>query len=119
MPLSDITITKENAKKLAVIVKNRYAESVVSIYPEILKYHPHCQGVLLSLVYNRGISLEGTSRKEMKDIQNVLKKGNANEIPSLLRSMKRLWTTSQNRGVAIRREEEAKWFEKGVKCDCF
>ncbi|WP_052352725.1 pesticin C-terminus-like muramidase [Rodentibacter pneumotropicus] len=35
LPLSDITITKENAKKLAVIVKNRYAESVVSIYPGV------------------------------------------------------------------------------------
>ena len=117
--LRDITITKENAKKLAVIVKQRYAELVVSIYPEILKYHPHCQGALLSLVYNRGISLDGPSRREMKDIQNVLKVNNAYEIPSLLRSMKRLWTTTKNRGVAIRREDEAKWFEKGVKCDCF
>ncbi|WGE88376.1 pesticin C-terminus-like muramidase [Actinobacillus equuli subsp. haemolyticus] len=117
--LADITITKEEAKKLAVIAKRRYAESVVSIYPEILNYHPHCQGVLLSLVYNRGTLMKGDTRKEMKDIQQALKEDNASKIPSLLRSMKRLWTTPNNRGVAIRRENEAKWFEKGVKCDCF
>ena len=70
--LNDITITKENAKRLAIVVKRRYAESVVSIYPEILKYHPHCQGSLLSLVYNRGASLKGPSRQEMKDIQKSL-----------------------------------------------
>ncbi len=46
-----------------------YAESMVSIYPEILNYHSHCQGVLLSLVYNRGGSMKGGSRREMKDIQ--------------------------------------------------
>ena len=33
--------------------------------------------------------------------------------------MKRLWTTSSTRGLVTRRENEAKWFEKGVKCDCF
>ena len=117
--LSDITITKENAKRLAIVVKRRYAESVVSIYPEILKYHPHCQGSLLSLVYNRGTSLKGPSRQEMKDIQKSLKEDNASVVPSLLRSMKRLWTTSSTRGLVTRRENEAKWFEKGVKCDCF
>lgn len=33
--------------------------------------------------------------------------------------MKRLWTVPKNRGVAIRRENKAKWFKKGVKCDRF
>ena len=117
--LSDITITKENAKRLAIVVKRRYAESVVSIYPEILKYHPHCQGSLLSLVYNRGSSLKGPSRQEMKDIQKSLEEDNASVVPSLIRSMKRLWNSSSNRGLVTRRENEAKWFEKGVKCDCF
>ena len=117
--MSDITITKENAKRLAIVVKRRYAESVVSIYPEILKYHPHCQGSLLSLVYNRGSSLKGSSRQEMKDIQKSLEEDNASVVPSLIRSMKRLWNSSSNRGLVTRRENEAKWFEKGVKCDCF
>lgn len=55
--LSDITITKDNALKLAIVLKTRYANQVLSIYPETLTLHPHCQGVLLSLVFNRGPGL--------------------------------------------------------------
>ena len=35
-------------------------------------------------------------------------------IPSELRKMKRLWITPSVRGVAIRREQEARLFERGL-----
>lgn len=116
--LSDITITKDKAYDMVMIVKKRYAGDTLIIYPDILKYHPHCQGALLSLVYNRSISLKGDRRKEMKEIQEDLKQDGSN-VPTSLRSMKRLWTTKQNRGLQARREDEAKIFEKGLKCDCY
>ena len=54
----------------------------------------------------------------MREIQEDLKKRGTN-VPISLRSMKRLWTTKQNRGLQARREDEAKIFEKGLKCDCY
>ena len=36
--------------------------------------------------------------------------------------MKRLWSSDPKkgeRGLIIRREKEAEWFEKGLHCDCF
>ncbi|WP_252151997.1 hypothetical protein [Acinetobacter sp. ANC 4216] len=116
--LSDITISKDKAYDMVMIVKKRYAEDTLKIYPDILKYHPHCQGAILSLVYNRYIGLKGNRRKEMREIQEDLKKRGTN-VPISLRSMKRLWTTKQNRGLQARREDEAKIFEKGLKCDCY
>ncbi|MFD1438836.1 pesticin C-terminus-like muramidase [Acinetobacter terrae] len=116
--LSDITISKNKAYDMVMIVKKRYAEDTLKIYPDILKYHPHCQGAILSLVYNRYIGLKGNRRKEMREIQGDLKKSGSN-VPISLRSMKRLWTTKQNRGLQARREDEAKIFEKGLKCDCY
>lgn len=103
---------------MVMIVKKRYAEDTLKVYPDILKYHPHCQGAILSLVYNRYIGLKGDRRKEMKEIQDDLK-SKGKKVPSLLRSMKRLWTTKANRGLQARREEEAKIFEKGLKCECY
>lgn len=116
--LSDITISKNKAYDMVMIVKKRYAEDTLKIYPDILKYHPHCQGAILSLVYNRYIGLKGNRRREMREIQDDLKISGSN-VPISLRSMKRLWTTKQNRGLQARREDEAKIFEKGLKCDCY
>ncbi len=103
---------------MVMIVKKRYAENTLRIYKDILNFHPHCQGAMLSLIYNRGNSLGGDRRKEMKEIQSDLKQG-GKQVPALLRSMKRLWTTKSNRGLQGRREDEAKIFEKGLNCDCY
>ncbi|MNQ24040.1 hypothetical protein D3C85_372210 [compost metagenome] len=120
-----IAISKEHALKLAIIMKKRYAQQVVDIYPESMTLHPDCQGALLSLVINRGKALthrnpENTSRIEMKQIQDDLKNKENHLIPSRLRSMKRLWENNPaQRGVAIRREKEAIYFEDALKCNCW
>jgi len=126
LPLvSSIAISKENALKLAVIMKKRYAQQVIDIYPKTINLHPDCQGALLSLVINRGKALahrdpENTSRLEMKQIQTDLKNNKTHLIPSRLRSMKRLWENNPaQRGVANRRENEAIYFEEALKCNCW
>lgn len=119
--VSDIPISKDDALKLALRMKRRYAQQVVDVYPEVIELHPDVQGAMLSLVINRGNSLVSADgrRKEMLEIQSDLKLGDYKKIPIRFRSMKRLWTTSANRGVAIRREREAEFIESSINCNCW
>lgn len=85
--------------------------------PNFGELPPTCKGVLLSLVYNRGASFSkvGTRYAEMRKIRVLMAARKFSGIPAQLRSMKRLWTTPSVRGVAIRREQEARMFEQGLK----
>ncbi len=118
-----ISISEENSIALAVRMKKRYAQLVIDAYPGVMDLHPHCQGALLSLVVNRGNSFtrpNTDSRLEMKQINDDLLNRIPEKIPSRLRSMKRLWEGKVGLGGLItRREDEAKLFERGLKCDCW
>ncbi|MBY8607184.1 hypothetical protein K7N18_20370 [Burkholderia arboris] len=54
----DIKISKPTALEMSKRIKRRYAQFTVDAFPGVTKLHPHCQGALLSLVYNRGAQLE-------------------------------------------------------------
>ncbi len=84
--------------------------------PHFDELSPDCKGVLLSLVYNRGASFSQTGPRyqEMRNIKTLMAARKFSDIPCQLRSMKRLWTTPSVRGVAIRREQEARLFEQGL-----
>jgi GH24 family phage-related lysozyme (muramidase) len=118
-----ISISEEDSIALAVRMKKRYAQLVIDAYPGVMDLHPHCQGALLSLVVNRGNSFtrpNADSRLEMKQINDDLLNRIPEKIPSRLRSMKRLWEGKAGLGGLItRREDEAKLFERGLKCDCW
>ncbi len=114
--LRDIRIPWENA--LAVF-RQRTLPGIMAdtrrIYPQVAALAPECQASLYSLVYNRGIRLIGPTRTEMRDIQSALQAGQPARIPSLLRSMKRLWIGQPGGpGLILRREAEATVFEKGL-----
>lgn len=118
--LSDIAISEQDALNLAFDVKKRYAEDTVKIYPEVIELHPHCQGALLSLVFNRGSAkLRSASRAEMGQIQDALSKGQEHEVPAMIRAMKRVWQGKNLGGLIARREREAVLFEEGLKCNCW
>ena len=55
--VNGISISKDDAYMLATRTNKRYAQYVVDIYPDSINLHPHCQGALLSLVFNRGNKL--------------------------------------------------------------
>ena len=114
--VADISISQENARRLSIISKKRYAQQVVNIYPESIELSTDQKGALLSLVYNRGSLLEKPdgSRREMKEIQTKLRNNELKDIPGLFRSMKRLWEGKNLDGLVKRREDEAKFFEKGL-----
>jgi len=82
------------------------------IYPQAEGLPGDCTAALVSLVFNRGPSLPGDRRREMANIQALLKTGNFKEIPNQFREMVRLWPNSK--GLRRRREEEADLFESGL-----
>jgi len=71
-----------------------------------------CRGVLVSLVYNRGESLSGDSRKELRNIRNHLAAGDLDKVAGELRAMKRLWGADS--GLTGRREREARLWERAA-----
>lgn len=87
-------------------------------FPGMEKLPALCQGVLVSLVYNRGASMEDSlehpgNRQEMRDIKQAIADGHFADIPAALRAMKRLFPDSK--GLQDRREREALLFEEGLR----
>ncbi|MCP1832848.1 pesticin C-terminus-like muramidase [Bradyrhizobium sp. USDA 4545] len=94
----------------------KYLASTRNGLPNFDALPPDCKGALLSLVYNRGASFTtaGDRYSEMRAIRAAMAASNFASIPALFRRMKRLWTTKSVRGVALRREHEARLFEQGL-----
>ncbi len=83
------------------------------IYPQVTQLPEDCASALFSLVFNRGTSLTGERRSEMLGIKDALATNHLEEVPRLLRSMKRLWPATS--GLVKRREAEAALFEGGLR----
>ena len=95
------------------------------IYPSLAKLPDLCRSVLVSLVYNRGNSLQGTSRKEMREIRDILAKVDESglhkrkrkmilaDVEDQIVSMKRLWGLSS--GLHKRRQAEANLWRAGLE----
>ncbi len=92
----------------------KYAKWVLSIYGGAEKIHPHCFGALLALVYNRGRSLRGDRRREMRNIAEHIRNERYERIPGEFRAMKRIWAGKGLSGLLKRRDAEAKLFELGL-----
>jgi GH24 family phage-related lysozyme (muramidase) len=78
------------------------------------RLHPHCQGALLSLVFNRGaqFATPGERYTEMRVIGQLMREGSSasiRQIPDQMRAMKRVWGASSP--ISERREIEARLFE--------
>jgi GH24 family phage-related lysozyme (muramidase) len=87
----------------------KFAKLTKQSFPGVDSLNADTQGVLLSLVYNRGGDTKNTdSRKEMHNIVPLVLKKDYKGIAAQLRSMKRLWKLN---GLLLRREAEAKMVE--------
>ncbi len=80
-----------------------YARRAQQVYPGLNELTPDAAGAIVSLVYNRGTSLEGSRRVEMKAMVPLVVDKDYAGIAEQLDSMKRLW----NNGLVQRREKEA------------
>lgn len=71
------------------------------------------QSVLASLVFNRGASMVGESRREMREIRFLVPSKNYKAIAGQIRAMERVWRgTEIFHGMVNRREAEARIMEK-------
>ncbi len=111
----DIVIMKDDAETIFV---NRnlplYAFKTEMAFPGIDRLPPDAQGALVSLVFNRGASMEGDRRSEMRAIRDAVPQGDLREIANQLRSMKRLWANKGLDGLLRRREAEAELVESCI-----
>jgi len=85
----------------------RFYALTKSIYPQLEELNEDTQGALVSLVFNRGASLNGDSRKEMKAIVDLVAKKDYHGIAEEIEKSKRLWEGKGLDGLVIRREAEA------------
>ncbi len=82
-------------------------------FPGFEKLRPNAQAALVSLVFNRGSSLVGESRREMRAIKALVPSEDYKGIAGQIRAMKHLWPLSSDVGLGLqrRRESEARLME--------
>lgn len=119
----------EHARKKLPLVRSIYVDyfSALSVLSKNLVYYTDLAinafktagkglnrdqiGVLTSIVYNRGASMAGERRREMREIRDHIQRGKLDAVPAAIRSMKRLWS---DEGLIKRREMEAKLWEHSI-----
>lgn len=89
-----------------------YERRTISTFPGVDKLPGLCLGAMVSLVYNRGTSLTGSSRTEMQTIHDLILAGTPAGVPDQFRSMKRLWPNTPS--LQERRDAEADMFQQGL-----
>jgi GH24 family phage-related lysozyme (muramidase) len=78
-----------------------------SVWPGLDNLCESAQVALVSIVFNRGTSLSGASRLEMRKIKVLVPQKNYALIAKEIRSMKRLWANKKLNGLLRRRDKEA------------
>lgn len=89
----------------------KFTKLAEKTFPNLSDLHPDAYGAIISLVFNRGTSLKGDSRKEMVNIKNLIPKKDYKKIAKEFRNMKRIWVGKGLDGLIERREAEAKLIE--------
>jgi GH24 family phage-related lysozyme (muramidase) len=89
----------------------KFANLAEKAFPGLNELCDNAYGALVSLVFNRGSSMTGDSRREMRNIRDLVPKKDYKGIAEQLRSMKRIWEGKGLDGLIARREAEAKLVE--------
>lgn len=97
----------------------RFMKLTRQAFPGVERLHPDVYGALVSLVFNRGSSMTGNRRSEMRNIRNVIKKSYddpkiQDKIASEIEQMKRLWEGKGLDGLLTRRDAEASLIRNAV-----
>jgi GH24 family phage-related lysozyme (muramidase) len=92
----------------------KYQALTEQAFPGVDELPADAQGALFSLVYNRGTSMQGDSRREMRAIRDAVASGDLQEIADQLRAMKRLWVGKGLDGLLKRRDAEADLVESCI-----
>jgi GH24 family phage-related lysozyme (muramidase) len=89
----------------------KFAKLAEKAFPSLPDLCDDAYGAIVSLVFNRGSSLSGDSRLEMRNIRDLVPKKDYRGIAKQLRNMKRIWQGKGLDGLLERREAEAKLVE--------
>jgi len=89
----------------------KFAKLAEKAFPGLDQLCDNAYGALVSLVFNRGTSMTGDSRLEMRNIRDLVPKKDYKGIAKELRKMKRIWEGKGLDGLITRREAEAKLVE--------
>lgn len=97
----------------------RYYDRTRTAFPGLENLPADAQGALVSLVFNRGASMEdkpgGLTRVHMRNIRDIVPVKDLKTIAEQIRAMKDLWKgTAIEKGMARRREAEAVLVEQAV-----
>ncbi|MBS1744344.1 MAG: hypothetical protein JST81_15045 [Bacteroidetes bacterium] len=87
-----------------------FAKKAASIYPGLDKLNPVEQSVIVGLVYNRGASLVGERRREMRQLVAAISREEDKGIADIISAMVRLWPNIE--GLRKRRLAEAALIEE-------
>jgi hypothetical protein len=85
----------------------KFANLAESTFPQLDDLCADAYGAIVSLVFNRGSSLKGDSREEMRKIKELIPSKDYVGIADQIRKMKRLWAGKGLDGLVRRREAEA------------
>ncbi|MFK7828586.1 MAG: peptidoglycan-binding protein [Congregibacter sp.] len=84
-----------------------YARRAQKAYPGLERLEPDAQSAIVSLVFNRGVSMRGASRREMLNIRQLIDACDYEGIACEIESMKRIWEGRNLNGLLKRRDAEA------------
>lgn len=93
----------------------QYYALALRTFPGLDELCPNAQSAATSIIFNRGSSLSGPNRLEMRELRNAIKEKNYQEMANATRRMKRLWEGKNMEGLLKRRDSEAKLFESCLK----
>lgn len=113
--MKDISIPFEAAKQ--VFYKRtmpRFAKQTQAAFPGTEQLHGHCQGAMVSLVFNRGPALKGERRVHMRQIRDAIVANTPTKVPQYFRDMKVIWQGEGLPGLLRRRDAEASLFQQGL-----
>jgi GH24 family phage-related lysozyme (muramidase) len=109
---SDIVVKWDQALDIFNnLIWTKFSRLAEKAFPQLDELCDDAYGAIVSLVFNRGSSLTGDSRREMRAIRDLVPKKNYKGIAKQLRSMKRIWEGKGLDGLITRRESEAKLVE--------
>lgn len=92
----------------------KFSKLAERAFPGLAELCDDAYGAIVSIVFNRGTSMKGDSRSEMRNVRNLIIKKDYKKIATEIRSMKRLWIGKNLDGLIQRREDEACLVEKCI-----
>lgn len=111
--VKDITVSWENSVDVFYRIDlPRVDAACRRAYPGFDSLRDKARDAIRSLVFNRGTSMSGPNRTEMRDLVPAIKNQDYNKMASLVRQMTRVWRGSSiYNGMKSRREAEARLIE--------